>query len=288
MRRPAGSTADVARYSVSQVADLSGVTVRTLHHYDAIGLLKPAHVRSNGYRAYDDADLLRLQQILFYRELGFDLAAIGRILDAPDFDAAAALRTHRAALHTRITRLTELVATLDHTLALYTEGETDMGKGNKDDKGKKKLFGGFSEEKQKDYERQLRLRYGPDTVAESVRNWNSYSETEKQGIMDQGNALYAEIVRAIEDDKSPGGNRVQALMERWHQHIRHFYEPTTEVLRGLADLYTTHPDFIANFAKLHPKLGDFVKESITVYVDALEDAELRRLLADDAGRAAGG
>lgn len=262
-------------YTVKQVAELSGVSVRTLHHYDAIGLLRPAHVGANGYRYYDEAALLRLQQILFYREIGLELAQIKDLLDDPSFDVTAALRGHRETLAARIDRMLNLIDTIDTTIAGLTgEGDDTMGK---------KLFKGFSEEKQKDYEREIRLRYGPDKVEESRRNWASYSDQQKQTIMDEGNAIYTSVVKAIKAGLPPESAEVQALLERWHQHIRYFYEPTTEILRGLGELYTTHPDFIKNFAKLHPELADYLKSGIAVYVDALEDAELRRMLDEDDG-----
>src|SRR5437667_8460979 len=105
------------RYTVSQVATLSGVSVRALHHYDDIGLLKPAFIGSNGYRYYGRDELLRLQQILFHRELGLTLDEIRRAVDTPGFDRAAALRNHREKLVTETARLRELLQTIDETLA---------------------------------------------------------------------------------------------------------------------------------------------------------------------------
>ncbi|NUQ55782.1 MAG: MerR family transcriptional regulator, partial [Dehalococcoidia bacterium] len=103
-------------YTVKQLADLAGITVRTLHHYDAIGLLRPSDVGANGYRYYDEAAVFRLQQILLYRELGLELAQIKDVLDSPDFDLAAALRSHRAALEAKLNRMSELIRTVDRTL----------------------------------------------------------------------------------------------------------------------------------------------------------------------------
>nr|MCU0475662.1 MerR family transcriptional regulator [Anaerolineae bacterium] len=122
-------------YSVKQLAELAGVTVRTLHHYDAVGLLRPSRLGVNGYRYYDEAAVLRLQQILLYREMGFELVHIRDILDQPDFDLQAALRAHRAALSAKIGRLHQLVETVDETLRrLTTIREDDMGKKDKKDK----------------------------------------------------------------------------------------------------------------------------------------------------------
>src|ERR1700740_128547 len=129
-------------FTFSQLAALSGVSVRALHHYDEIGLLKPASVGANGYRYYGREELLRLQQILFHRELGFSLEEIGRTLDAAGFDKAAALKAHRAKLEAETKRYRELMRTIDQTLASL-EGEAKMEE--------KAMYRGFDPEKQAGY-----------------------------------------------------------------------------------------------------------------------------------------
>ncbi len=265
-------------YTVKQLSDLAGVSVRTLHYYDEIGLLAPTKVGTNGYRYYDDEGLFRLQQILLYREIGLELAQIKDILDRPDFDLLAALREHRAALQEQIDHLRELVATIDTTL-LYLTGEADMSK--------KALFEAFSDEKQKHYERVARLQWGPEIVNESVRRWNGYTQAQKDAIRAEGSQIYTNLAEALEAGKSAHSAEVQAILRRWHNHLRHFYEPTTDILRGLGEGYRSHPDFVAFFTRLHPDLPDYLAEAITQYVDDLEDAELRRLIAEDAVQQAG-
>lgn len=259
-------------YTVKQLADLAQVSVRTLHYYDEIGLLRPAQIGSNQYRYYDDAALLRLQQILLYRETGVELSQIRSILDDPSFDTASALRTHLTTLHERLHHLHVLIGTVENTIT-HLEGKGDMSK--------HKLFQGFNETQQTEYEREIRLEYGPELVEESRRNWGSYSDAEKQAVMDEGNVLYADIVSALESQWPGDDARVQALIERWHQHLRYFYEPPLEVLRGLPEMYTADPGFIENFARLHPDLGAYMKEAILYYVDDLETKELERLYAAD-------
>jgi DNA-binding transcriptional MerR regulator len=260
-------------YTVKQLSDLAGVSVRTLHYYDEIDLLHPSKVGVNGYRYYDDAALLRLQQILFYREIGLELMQIKDVLDGPDFDLMTTLRSHRGALEEKINRLERLVETVNTTIT-YLAGEGDMSK--------KQLFEGFSEEKQKYYEREARLQWGPDTVNESIKRWNSYSKERQQAIQAEGGQIYIEISEAMEAGRSPQSAEVQALLARWHDHIRYFYEPTLDILRGLGEAYHTHPDFIAFFQQIHPGLPDYLAEAITQYVDDLETAEIERMLAEDA------
>lgn len=262
-------------YTVKQIAELAGISIRTLHYYDEIALLKPPHVGDNGYRYYDDASLMRLQQILFYREVGLELMQIKRILDDPEFDLRNALHSHRAVLEERGRQVQRLLDTIDHTLQ-HLSGERDMSR--------KKLFKGFDKKDRRDAERQARLQYGPGIVNESARLWNSYSKAKQQAVLDEGNQIYREIVEVLEAGTAPQDARMQALLARWHEHLRYFYEPTFEILRGLGQLYRTDEAFIANFQRLHPDLPEYVHAGIAQYVDDLEDAELQRLITEDAAR----
>ena len=247
-------------YAVKQLSDLAGVSVRTLHYYDEIGLLKPSAVSDNGYRHYDEDAVLKLQQILFYRELGLGLLQIKDLLDSPDFDLVTALQSHREELQARIERLQALMTTVDSTI-LHLVGEVDMSK--------KQLFAGFSEEKQKQYEVEIAndSRYDQNKVKESQHRWNSYSAAQKAQIKAEGSAIYTDLIAVI--DKGAASPEVQAIMARWHQHLRYFYEPTPEILRGLGQMYNQHPDFIANFQQMHPNLPAFLEEAVTHYCETL-------------------
>lgn len=145
-------------------------------------------------------------------------------------------------------------------------------------KKQKQLIKPHSEKKQKEYERLIRLEYGPDIVNESVKLWNSYSKAQKERISEEGNQIYDDLLKALKAGQSPQSDEVQAILPRWHQHLRYFYEPTLDILRGLGATYNTHPDFIANFKKLHPNLPGFLQEAISLYVDDLETAAIQRLL----------
>lgn len=262
-------------YTVKQVSELASVTVRTLHYYDEIGLLNPSQIRPNGYRYYDDAALLRLQQILFYREIGLELLQIKEILDSPDFDLVAALRSHRAVLEEKNRRLTELMSTIDNTIKHLTGGK---------EMSSKQLFQAFSEEQQQEYEREARLRWGPDNVREANKRWKGYSDEHKNAIMLEGQNIYLDLAQAMKDGKAAGSPEVAAILDRWQQNIRHFYEPTLDILRGLGELYNTDPAFMAFFEKIEPNLTPYLQETITRYVDDLEYAEIERMLAEDEGR----
>lgn len=242
-------------YTIKQLSNMAGVTVRTLHYYDEIGLLKPTCVGENRYRYYDDAALFRLQQILLYRQMALDLMKIKAIIDDPNFDLVTALQTHRQTMQTEIERLKTLINTLDMTI-LHLAGELEMSKD--------KIFEGFSPETQKKYEEEAVTQWGI-TAKQSIKLWYSYSEEEKQKIMAEGKAIYSDIIANM--DKGADSPQIQALLSRWHQHMRYFYEPTLEILRGLGEMYCDNPDFNATFTKMHPDLPAFLKEAILYYVD---------------------
>lgn len=247
-------------YTVKALADLAGVSVRTLHYYDELGLLNPSYVGANGYRYYQQPALLRLQQILFYRELDLNLSEIREILDDPGFDLVGALKAHRENLQSRIRRLERLVETVESTLAELI-GEIEMED--------KKLFAGFSEEEEKRYAAQARQQYGAEEVDASYRLWNSYSPEKQVEIKAEGAAIYGELATRVDQD--PGSDEIQALIARWHQHMRYYYEPSIERLRGLGSLYCENPDLRRNFVELHPELPEFMREAIDIYCDRREN-----------------
>lgn len=155
--------------------------------------------------------------------------------------------------------------------------------GKKKSKSRQPEFKPFSEKKQQRYERIARLQYGPDKVNESARRWAGYSKAQQEAIMAEGGSNYTALTAALRAGKPVHDADVQALVHRWYEHINHFYEPTLEIARGLGTLYTTDPEFGAFFARFDPALAEYLNEAITLYVDALEEAELVRLLADEAG-----
>ena len=245
-----------AMFTVKQLSRLAGVTPRTLHHYDAIGLLKPSRMGENGYRYYADEALLRLQQILFYRELGLPLEQIKQIMGRRDFDLLAALESHRAELGKRIERLQRLVQTVDSTLE-HLKGEKTVSK--------RQLFAAFSDEQQAEYEKEIAGKYDPAIVKESQRKWKSYSAADKQRIADEGNAAYESILAAM--PKGAASPEAQAGVERWRRHIEYFWVPDDQQLLGLAELYNDDPRFKANFDKLDPRLAAFMREAVKAYVE---------------------
>ena len=243
-------------YTVKQLSMLAGVTPRTLHHYDQIDLLKPESVGENGYRYYGDQSLLKLQQILFYRELGLSLESIRDMLGRPGFHILDALEGHRESLRGRARRLERLIQTVDDTIQ-HLQGDMKMSP--------KGLFEGFSEEQQEEYAKQAEQMYDPETVRESNRKWKSYSAEKKQAILDEGKQVYLDMIAAM--PKGPDSPEVQACVQRWREHMDYFWTPNFDQLLGLATMYGQSPDFKANFDQMHPDLADFMKEAVKVYVE---------------------
>ena len=247
-------------YTIRQLARLAGVSVRTLHYYDEIALLVPTSVGANGYRRYAPEAALRLQQILFLRELDFSLAEIQAMLDSPGFDQVAALKLQRAALEARVVRLHRLIGTIDKTID-HLEEKTVMPT---DD-----LFVGFDPAKQEEWEKEVEAQYGDTLLKESQRNWARYSKAEREEILREGQAIYSDLIPFVGGE--PDEPQVQAILARWHQHMRRFYEPPLEVLRGHGHMYADHPEFAALYRAMHPDMPEFLRSAISVYVDALEE-----------------
>ena len=241
--------------TVKQLSKLAGVTPRTLHHYDEIGLLKPSRVGENGYRYYGEESLLRLQQILFYRELDIPLDEIKNILGRRDFDVLGALHSHREALQKQVARLNRLIHTVDNTID-HLKGNTSMND--------KAYFEGFSEEEQEKYAAEAEQLYDVETVRESNRKWKSYSAAKREAIMAEGKAIYTDLIAAMPAGAS--SRDVQEILERWRKHIEHFWTPNLDQLLALANGYNDDPRFKANFDKMHPQLAEFMREAVQVYV----------------------
>lgn len=244
-------------FTVQELAKMAGITRRTLHYYDEIGLLKPTRIGDNGYRYYGEQALLRLQQILLYRELDLPLENIRTIMGRRDPDVLRALEDHREELVKRIAQMTKLLTTVDDTI-LYLKGMKKMSG--------KQFFQGFTDAEQAEYEQEAMTLYDPETVRASNQKWKSYTPADKQRIVDEGNAVFQALFDAMPQGAS--SLAAQAAVERWRRHIESFWSPNLDQLLGLANMYNEDPRFKANYDKLHPDLAAFMREAVTEYVNA--------------------
>ena len=250
-------------HTVKQVAKLSGVSVRTLHHYDEIGLLKPAAVGANGYRYYGREELLRLQQILFHRELGFSLEEIGRTLDAVGFDKVAALKAHRLRLEAETRRYRRLMRTIDQTLATL-EGEAKM-----EDKA---MYKGFDPAKQAGYEKELVEKFGPSMqghIDDSKRGMASWKQADFDAMQAEADAIEAGMAKALVDGMPIDSGLVTDLMRRQHAWIaRSWNKPApAAAFVGLGQMYVDDPRFRERYDGRQTGLAEYMAAAMTSFVE---------------------
>ncbi|MFW6202445.1 MAG: MerR family transcriptional regulator [Gemmatimonadota bacterium] len=238
--------------TVGELAERTGLTVRTLHHYDEIGLLVPSRRSASGYRLYDDADLARLQQILLFRELDFPLETIGQLLDDPSFDRRTALRSQRELLVERIRRTEAIIRAVDRTVESL-EGERVMSA--------TEMFEGFDATR---YEEEARERWGEtDAYKESMRRARDYDADDWARIKAEGEQVMEEMAKLLAAGHRPDDEAAMALAERHRLHIDRWFYPCSRAMHaGLAEMYTTDARFGEYFEKRAEGLAEYVAEAI--------------------------
>jgi DNA-binding transcriptional MerR regulator len=238
-------------YRVSEVARIANVTVRTLHHYEEVGLLVPSRSEAS-YRLYTEKDLLRLQQILLWRELGFALEEIRRILDEPGFELREALLIQRNELSRRAGRVAEMIRSVDAALESLQGGkEIEM----------KDLFSGFDST---GYETEAKERWG-DTEAykESSRRTKGYSREDWTRMKRELDAIFAELVVKMHGGSKASDPDVRELAEQHRLHIdRWFYPCSPSAHRALGEMYVSDERFTATIDAHAPGLARFLAEAI--------------------------
>lgn len=241
------------KFSVNQLAIISGVSVRTLHHYDSIGLLKPAIRTDSGYRYYGSAELLRLQQIRFYKELDMPLNLIQDILDDENFDLLTALKGHKEELLLRIERLQTLLQTIDNTIAnLKTENMNY-----------EEMYKGFSKEQVVAWEAEVKERFGAEKLDESKRNINAMKKEKLEALKKEGEEISKALVLLIGTDVED--EKVQALIHRHYSMIQQFYSCTIDLYLKIGELYVNDERYKAHYDAYHEHLADFLHRGIEVY-----------------------
>ena len=242
-------------FTVGELSRLTGVTVRALHHYDEIGLVRPSQRTAAGYRLYDDPDVLRLQQVLVLRELGVPLDEIGAAIDQAT-DRAALLRKHRAALIDKRGRIEAMVAAVDAALEVLEKGRTAM-----QPEDWKAMFDGFNPE---DYEEEARQRWGnTEAYKESARRTKQYGKPEWEAIRRESEAIYARLAALMQQGAAASDPAVQAAVEDHRMHLdRWFYPCSRQMHHGLGEMYVADPRFTANLDKVAPGFAQFLRDAI--------------------------
>ncbi|KOU55633.1 MerR family transcriptional regulator [Streptomyces sp. NPDC060334] len=243
-------------HSVGQVAGFAGVTVRTLHHYDEIGLLSPSGRNHAGHRRYDDADLDRLQRILFYRELGFPLDEVAVLLDDPESDPREHLRRQHALLTDRIARLQQMAKAVEHAMEAKKMGI---------DLTPEERFEVFGDKDPERYEQEARERWGDtETYAESRRRAAGYTKDDWKLMQDQV-ADWGVRYSALMDAGEPAdGERAMDMAEEHRQHIgTWFYDCGYELHTCLGDMYVSDERFKEFYDSMRAGLAEHLRDAIT-------------------------
>ncbi len=238
---------------INEVAKLAGITVRTLHYYDEIGLLKPMEIGSGGYRVYGEKELETLQQILFFKELDFPLGEIKEIMTNPAYNKAEALGNHRELLIEKRDRLNGLISLVENTL----KGEKNMSF---------KEFDTINiEENRKKYAKEIKERWGTTKAyAESEKKTSSYNKEQWGMLNDEGSAILKEFSNNM--DLQPNSEEIQGLVKKWQDYItKNFYNCTKEILSCLGIMYTEDKRFTENIDKNGQGTAQFISDAIAVY-----------------------
>lgn len=248
-------------YTVKKLSELAGISGRTLRFYDQIDLLKPNRINSSGYRIYGGKEVDRLQQILFYRNLGLPLEEIKEVLDAPNFDSETALTAHYQHLLEQQQQLNKLIATVEKTLQVK-RGMSSMTDKEKFEGFKKELI----EKNETQYGDEIREKYGNQAVEETNKKMAGMSKEKYEAFEKLGNELLEELEVAMNDQnpQSTAGQRVAALHKEWLSFTWGSY--SKEAHRGLAEMYVSDPRFTAYYDE---KAGDgaasYLRDAIVAY-----------------------
>lgn len=247
----------MAKYSVKQLSELAGVSIRTLHHYDEIGLLKPAERAESRYRYYGRAELYRLQQILFYRELDYPLADIKQILDNPEFDLKSSLLSHKVSLINRVKKVKQLLDTIDKTI-VQLENESTMITDEE-------MYQGFSKEEVTSMKTEVMEAWGEDEVKNTEQNVQNLGKDEWRKVQAEADRICVRLSKMM--DRSPMDAEVQKEVVNYHQYLCTFYQVSNERYRALGEMYEQDERFTAHYDKFKPGLAVFLNKAIQVFCD---------------------
>lgn len=240
---------------VKEVANITGVSVRTLHHYDEIGLLSPAQVTEAGYRQYSNDDLKMLQQILFFRELNFPLKQIKEIIYSPNFNQAEALELHRSMLLEKRKQLDVMLETLDRTIR-HMKGEIEMTN--------KEKFQGF-DFSHNPYEQEARERWGSKAVDEANAKIRRMTKEQQSSLSEKMNEIYTRL--AALRSSAPESEEAQAGIKEWYDFLNSMGKYTPEAFKGLGQMYVDDERFTTNIDKFGEGLAVFMRDAMAVFAD---------------------
>lgn len=247
-------------YTVHQLSKLAHVSIRTLHYYDEINLLKPSFVRPNGYRCYEEKELMKLQQILFFRELDFSLEHIKEIFASPRFNPVEALKDQEKLLTLKKNRLDGLLVTIHNTILSMKKTQQI---------NTHQLYDSFNENDMEKYKEEARQRWGhTEAYKQSITRTKHWTKKDYVRVKEENEKLIQALIVAM--PKGIESDEVQKLVALHHQGITKFYDCSYAMYRGLGKMYVEDIRFTKNYDKFKPGLADFLCRAIQYYCDQAE------------------
>ena len=247
-------------YTVKKLSELSGVSVRTLHYYEEEGLFIPAYYGANGYRYYEEKELLQLQQILFFKELGFTIKQIKKVVGKNDFDQLLALYSHRESLQQEWEKIGQLLKTIDKTIS-HLKGEKKMKENE--------IFSGFNKKQQAEYERQIINHFGDQGkvhIEECMQNAKKWSKEDEEKFKREFANICEELTLLLEQNLKASAEKVQKAIRKHYFWLKNCWTPTKES-------YADHGQFIVDsdlrkaYEAYHPRLPEFIAEAIQIFAN---------------------
>lgn len=247
-------------YTIKKLSSLAGVSTRTLRYYHEIGILHPARISSSGYRIYGKEEVDRLQQILFYRELGISLDTIKNILSSPDYDEIKSLKEHRKKLLEKREQLDILIENLEKTIK-YKEGRIVLSDKEKFEGFKKNLL----EDNEKKFGKEIREKYGEEAVRKSNKQFMNMTEEQYKKLEELSSSILENLEKAMET-KDPAGELARKTAELHKKFITFCWGSYDKEAHGnLAQMYVDDERFKAYYDKVGPGASEFLRDAIWIY-----------------------
>jgi len=247
-------------YTVQKLAEMAGISTRTLRYYDEVGILKPARINSSGYRIYGQKEVGKLQQILFYREMDVALDQIKEIMSAPDYDVIKELKEHRKKLLDKKIQLDKLICNVEKTIALK-EGRITMTDDQKFEGLKQKMI----DDNEKKYGKEIREKYGEHQVYQHNKKIKSMTKEQYQRVEELSFEVL-ETLKAAYATGEPSGDLAQKAADLHRQWLCFFWESySKEAHAGIAQMYVDDERFTAYYDKEQPGAAKFLRDAILIY-----------------------
>lgn len=245
------------RYTVHQLATLANISIRTLHYYDEIDLLKPSFTDVNGYRYYEQKELIKLQQILFFRELDFSLGQMKQMFDSPGFDPIIALGDQKKLLAMKRDRLNNLLCTINHTITSMKKTKTMKVRD---------LYGSFTKKEMEQYKKEARRRWGhTEAYKQSMERTKNWTKKDYDRVKKENEEIIHALIAAM--PHGVGSKEVQKVVAQHHQSMNRFYDCSYEIYKNLGKMYVEDARFTAYYDQYRPGLAEFLHKAIDYYCD---------------------